>query len=215
MGNLRGMLIGAGIGVTILFWVAWCSLVKHVAPSSSSERSPKPVESPASLSVRDSPEELKVLIGKGGFMVTKEQLKKAKVIPLPPLNRTAVFALKLDSNDNLLVDAIILQENGVKKIYVQDGELHYRHPAWDTNWSDTAFEVVNENREPVFQLRYTDAAKTTIQITGFFIIDGTFLGIESNKRRLSTKMEDFADFKISPIFKYPSRDFRGVYADAP
>lgn len=42
MSNLRGMLIGAGIGLTILFWIMWGILIKNVAPTTLSGATPLP-----------------------------------------------------------------------------------------------------------------------------------------------------------------------------
>lgn len=33
MKSVKGMLFGFGAGITILFWIGWCSLIKHVVPA--------------------------------------------------------------------------------------------------------------------------------------------------------------------------------------
>jgi hypothetical protein len=45
MSNLRGMLIGAGIGLTILFWIVWGILIKNVGPIRKFGDTPTPVAS--------------------------------------------------------------------------------------------------------------------------------------------------------------------------
>ena len=45
MSNLRGMLIGAGIGLTILFWIMWGTLIKHATPIRKSDETLTPTRS--------------------------------------------------------------------------------------------------------------------------------------------------------------------------
>ncbi len=40
--SLRGVMFGAGVGITLLFWVIWLTLMEHVAPSGRFTVSPPP-----------------------------------------------------------------------------------------------------------------------------------------------------------------------------
>jgi hypothetical protein len=91
-------------------------------------------------------------------------------------------------------------------------EIHNDHftvrvPTWDRNFSPTAFEVIDENGRPVFQMMRK--GETTLIMYGIFAALHNFVALVGPKQ---TKIE-IKNFTLAPIFKYPSWKYPGVYAN--
>ena len=77
---------------------------------------------------------------------------------------------------------------------------------WDKNFDNNAFEVVNQDWKPVFQLILE--SQYNIIIYGIFPIPGGGV-VWANEAGLFLNPSQFETFNLDPIFKYPSSQFQG------
>jgi hypothetical protein len=78
---------------------------------------------------------------------------------------------------------------------------------WDSNSNDTAFEAVNERGEPVLQLYYK--TPTHLVLNGVFPTpQGVCVAAE-----IRTVCNPLKPLPLKPLFKYPSYQHRGEFAD--
>jgi hypothetical protein len=86
-------------------------------------------------------------------------------------------------------------------------ELSGRPPTWDSNFDDTALEIVNENGQPMFQLEYLNDQLAVVN--GFFVGRGRcFFAHDDVIDGVPASPEIFQQNRLEPIFKYPSARFR-------
>jgi hypothetical protein len=146
--------------------------------------------------------------------VTAEQLRKNKSVTPFHLFGVYPFTISLGKHGELLF-SFVSWGNGVK-VEVKNNAVKMNDPALDWNFSDNAFEIVDRDGQPIFQM-----TKTTNKV----VVSGIFptghmssrTGLESimwvsseGYEQSSSKPEGFA---LKPIFKYPSWKYKGQYAD--
>ena len=107
----------------------------------------------------------------------------------------------------------------VPGVEVNGNEFVVRPAGWDRNSSKNALEVVNENGSPVFQM--VRLTPSMMRINGIFPLQGggwpqgsIFVADENQFEVITPGNQIPADFKLTPIFKYPAWKFPGKYADS-
>jgi hypothetical protein len=78
-------------------------------------------------------------------------------------------------------------------------------PNWDKNHDDYAYEVINANGDPIFQLIYK--TQFSIVVNGVFPFPGGVVVADNSGFRLNAPFETL---HLKPIFKYPSKGNEGV-----
>src|ERR1035437_588765 len=95
-------------------------------------------------------------------------------------------------------------------IEVVDNEFTVSSPDWDNNSNDRAFEVVDQNGLPVFQMIRNGIDKITVK--GIFLTPGGVVIGDDRGMRIGAKVQA-SDATIKPVFKYPAWKYPGKYAD--
>ncbi len=137
-----------------------------------------------------------------------ESLTKA---PFEPFYVFGLKPFKMHVKDGVLyVDFTAVGPKG--SIKVVDNEFTVSSPDWDKNSNDRAFEVVDQNGLPVFQMVRNGIDKITVK--GIFLMPGGVL-IGDDKGVLVGRVpkEQVSGATIKPIFKYPAWKYPGKYAD--
>jgi hypothetical protein len=83
---------------------------------------------------------------------------------------------------------------------------------WDSNHSSNAVEIVNKEGIPMLQVYYRRPEE--IVIRGFFQCNSELLFMDENKTVIMP-IEYFhpSEYRLNPIFKYPSWNHPGEYAN--
>jgi hypothetical protein len=157
------------------------------------------------------PDDYMFVIGNQGFPQTKEELQKGPVIPYK-IGNSGPFTMYLE-NDNLLVDTMVYAGSQNLPIVIKHNQVSVPlKPDVDVNSSATAYEVVASGKV-VFQMLLNPPHQVIVK--GIFItpdgmrliaIPPTFIIVGA-----AAKMPKFSPLK--PIFKYPSTEFKGQYAN--
>jgi hypothetical protein len=116
-------------------------------------------------------------------------------------------------DDNLYVDGTFAGPHGQPLIKIQKNQLSINtsNGVIDKNCSDNAIEVVaalNDSWRVIFQL--VREGPDRIVIKGGFPTPNGVVIADDHKLTVGA----FSDVDISPIFKYPSWKYRGVYAES-
>lgn len=118
-------------------------------------------------------------------------------------------------NKKLYADVTLFGSPELPAINIKRNEFHTPPPQWDINSNDTALEVVNEKKIPIFQLYYKNQSHTHISINGYFPQPGG--------RAASLMMEDGfipvaapdpnlpPEFLLKRIFRYPAWKYPGQF----
>ena len=106
----------------------------------------------------------------------------------------------------VLVD-VVVSDNNSTPIKITHNSIKVDYQKWDYNHDDYAFEVVNENNNPIFQIIY----KTQFDL----IINGIFPQPDKsvvwvNNNYVIYGPSAFEVYNLNPIFKYPSEDNYGI-----
>lgn len=141
-------------------------------------------------------------LGDDGITVTLPLLTLEKApFPWEPVKGMdlPVFVIYVE-NGILFVDVALA--DGVA---IQRGKLLNVPKGWDANTAEGALEVVDDHRRPVYQMEYVSAGHVVFR--GFFFVKsgGAWLIADS-----MIKAPIGALSTLKPMFKYPSKDFRGV-----
>jgi len=108
---------------------------------------------------------------------------------------------------------------------VWNNRLEFLPNDWDCNQSESAFEIVDENRTPVYQIQFK--TPTLVCVNGVFSADGqvVYQGNYNNVLKTMGRYMFCPEVQNSgppiqrypiptkAIFKYPSYKFPGVYSD--
>ena len=114
------------------------------------------------------------------------------------VDERVIATAKLVDNQ-LLVNAKL----GAKGVELKDNTLFNKPHGWDSQADDNNLEIVNEHRNPVFQLTYLTG--NTAAVRGVFFNQAESLCVVVDEERvLHATAADIATIKIKPIFKYPS-----------
>ena len=106
----------------------------------------------------------------------------------------------------LVVDAQLFNA----QIKLIGDELSGRPPTWDSNFDDTALEIVDDTGEPMFQIEYVNDQLAVLY--GFFSA-GTGPAIlfahKEGTDGIPATWDAVRQHRLDPIFKYPSARHRG------
>jgi hypothetical protein len=178
-----------------------------VNPAAAGVQSPK-------LTFKDQSDVVSLSLGEGGatFSTSIARLRK---MPWQPFVMMGVnspnFSISADV-DTLLVTTSVGGGHFGPVIEVRNNAVAVREPSFDRNSNEHAFEVVNANGQPVFQLIQKNP--THIVINGYFPVENSrpILAGPDGFFTAATD-EQVASFHLKPIFKYPAWKFPGQYAD--
>jgi hypothetical protein len=113
------------------------------------------------------------------------------------------------------IDTSLYSGPGMPQVRIRGNEFVINNPSWDRNFTDKAFEVVDQNEMPMLQV----ISETTrrIEINGVFpttdgkgVIVITPSGIGSFKFDSNGQLP--TAIPLAPLFKYPSWKYQGMYA---
>jgi hypothetical protein len=112
--------------------------------------------------------------------------------------------------DTLIFTVELWSADGHPPIRIQNNEFSVNMPGYDWNYTAKAFEVVNQEGVPIFQLIEKDSQH--IAVYGIFPIPGKQVFF-TNERETGFNWQVPSDFLLKPIFKYPAWKHPGKYAD--
>jgi hypothetical protein len=165
-------------------------------------------EEPLLLGFDPSTEKILITLG-GTSVVVATEILRTRPVGILALGDQAVVTAHVEG-DKLYTDVTIYGGADLKTVELKRNQFLVRPANWDYNFSRNAFEVVDENRKPVFQLYY----KTPSHI----VINGVFPNPKDGVMYLS-EYGMFGDepslYFVRPIFNYPAFRFPGEYSDAP
>jgi hypothetical protein len=103
---------------------------------------------------------------------------------------------------------------GESPIEIKDNRFTVRPVNWDLNSTATALEVVNQANNPVFQM--VRRRTSVLIINGIFPLPdgGVIIATPHGARAVKPPPQSPEEYKLKPIFKYPSWKYPGVYADS-
>jgi len=108
-------------------------------------------------------------------------------------------------------DVKLWSGNAESPVEIKANEFTVKHPGWDKNFNDRAFEVVNEEGTPIFQLiRQT---RSDFVFKGFIFTPTVLLLAGDDMRQVPVRLAGSVKLSLIPIFKYPSWKYPGKYAD--
>ena len=167
-------------------------------------------------------DEITVSLGTGG-MRRGGRLQEGVVLPFISIGKLPIISAKLVAGIpqfffKLWSPYSATSFSAKPPIEVNGTEVTIREPNWDRNFSSTEYEVVDDSGRPVFQL-----IRKTID---HFIVNGVFL-IPNNPTvkynflyagdngwgMIDPRLFNTTGFRLTRIFKYPSRRHQGEYAD--
>ena len=105
----------------------------------------------------------------------------------------------------LYVDISVYGGKDSTPISIKDNVATVIPSDWDKNQDDYAYEVVNENGDPIFQLIYV--SQFHIVVNGIFPFPGGL--VWASKSGMEINPSPFKVFHLDPIFKYPSSEYLG------
>jgi hypothetical protein len=106
----------------------------------------------------------------------------------------------------LYADVTVYDESGTPIPLLRQNKFIMGSPSWDRNFNDQAFEVVDANGSPVFQLIYR--TQSWIVVKGIFQRSNSVVLADKDVRVISGHKVP-SDFSIKRIFKYPSYKYLG------
>jgi len=104
--------------------------------------------------------------------------------------------------NHLYVDVSVYRGPGLPAVTVKKGIVTVDLPGWDRNSNQSAFEVVNENGIPVFQMVYL--TPSDISIRGLLVFSSGFVIAANETAAVTNPREPFV-FAPKRLFRYPSR----------
>lgn len=145
-------------------------------------------------------------LGKGGihFGYTLSELESGAKIPFY-LDGPIPFEVRVDGGE-FRVRVSVYGGGDAPPIEIDGIQFLVRPPKWDKNYDGNAFEVVNENGDPVFQL--ICETPYHIVVNGIFPLPEGNL-IWANESGVVFNPSRFEVFHLKPIFKYPSSKYLG------
>ncbi len=134
----------------------------------------------------------------------RDELKE----PKEPYNFGGYSPVKLYiKNNNLFADVRIYGGSGLPPIEIKQNELKNKPGDWDFNSNDKALEVVDKNKNPMYQFFYKTSSH--IVVNGIFPFPGGLIIANDEGAVLNPFLP--ATFKLKRIFKYPSWKCPGEY----
>lgn len=159
--------------------------------------------SPESLGLKKTPEVFVVDFGTNTSSISAETLKKQ--VPFEQLLSiylpgTIPLSMYLDKKGRLRVSTTLFDAAGNIAAKVKDNDFAVVHPGWETNWDDTAFEMVDENKIPIFQIELKPG--NLVRIRGFFRTSTGELVVSSDDGMIRNP-KPHSVRRSQRIFQYP------------
>jgi hypothetical protein len=213
--NWRGVL-WSSIAMACIFLIAFGLFAQQNWHVFQVEAQPAPSPTPPQLEqprFREQVSEVMVTLGKGiSFEVSTRYLEKDRW-PIEMTDESTIGYIYME-NGNFYFDADLFYSPQSPPIKIRHNEISGRPPEWDINSDAGAFEIVNQNQQPVLQYAYMTPSH--IVIKGIFI-SGPYVYYVSDSMFGSAPAESAQNvpknFFIKPIFKYPSWKYPGQRAD--
>ncbi len=199
----KTIIIGVASGITILVWVI-AIIMFRATPSPN----PPPATNLSQPVFQPSTTYLTLVLGGQSFKVPRQ----GWVDGFKPMDFSGYAPIRLyTKDDKLFADVTILGNANKPNIEIKQNQFTVRPGSWDSNSNDKAFEVVDENQRPIFQMVYQD--NSLVRINGIFPIHKRLI-YYANPLGLIAKESPLPpeEFKLEPIFKYPSWKYPGEYS---
>lgn len=159
---------------------------------------------------REDANQITLSFGSNGVHViyNVEQIKRHG--PVRPFNLSGFFPVTIYyTSGELYADVTVYGGSALPPVEIKKNQFVVRPPNWDRNSSENAFEVVNENMQPVFQMIYTTPSH--IVINGIFPFPGGL--ILASDAGMMINPTPPAGFSLKRIFRYPSWKYPGQYEE--
>jgi hypothetical protein len=206
--SLKGLMIGAGIGITTIFWVIWLTLIEHVNPARQSSP-PNELDNRTTQSV--SPKQPRFSERPSRFTIVAGSNRidlPADVQPqFAAISETRPFSAHLSPDNRICVDADVYAGSNRPAITIRDNVIRGKPENWDRNSDDSAVEIVNEHGDPVFQLQYLDESSASLK--GVFVSAGKLTVCDDSGQLAIGGLRSPIKYSLARLFKYPSKKFPG------
>jgi hypothetical protein len=154
---------------------------------------------------------LKILIGTNTMVIRADSIKKGGTARnVFNFRGMQPFSARVSEDRELMVDAVLYAGPGRPPVQLKENDLTNRPHDWDWNSDEHAMELVDETGAVVFNIEYLD--EKTASIKGVFVYGINVLSCEDNgvmEVGVVKELEPDRRWSIRPIFKYPSKDFKG------
>lgn len=155
----------------------------------------------------------------GKIEFPKSKLEKFPVIiyggnklvnsPISAINLDIPLEIWIGDNKNLMVNLTLFNSNlkPLAKINNNNWEINPSQGAWRKNFDKTAFEIIDDNDDVVFQIEFVN--QTTLYIQGkFYNRQGVFVYVGTDKI-IYNNPTNKEGLIIPKIFKYPTGMYPG------
>lgn len=141
--------------------------------------------------------------------VSSEALQRDNPPKFMRFNDYEPFTVRIVDNQ-LHFSFKVWNSNNLPPVEITNNEFKVRPPNWDRNSNINAFEVINSDGYPVFQMIRNNPAHITV--TGIFPTPvGIFLAKPGTTIGPVNSVPN--DFRLDTIFRYPSWKYPGQYVD--
>jgi hypothetical protein len=152
----------------------------------------------------------------GGFTFSLEPGVPTDLLGGESQNEIGMFGKELMVRGTVIdekvkVTARLFAGPGAQPVEIVNNEV--KVPSWDTNYNESALEIVNEDLEPVLQIIYT--RPRSVNITGVFsgYENRTFRVTPHGSVTLPPNAPVDPRLQLKRLFKYPSRKYPGQEID--
>jgi len=137
-------------------------------------------------------------------LIAKDELQNVLHIDKDDVLRARV------RDGKILVTAKLFAGANSQPVEIVDNTIQLKQGTWDRNLDDTAFEVVNQDQEPVLQIIYTTPYNVTVYGVFGYETGQVIAWLSPGGILLKPKMPvTDSRYKLKRIFKYPSRKYFG------
>lgn len=213
----KATLIGAGLGFTIVIWLFIYFVYRNIEETPPGPSTPQPQPQPqVAQPSADRPtfrhRSSSVTLTVGGISGTR-RIEDLRTKPDPHMLIFWGYSpfLVYVEGDRLYVDVKLYAGPGIPSIELKHNDLVQKPANWDLNFNNTALEIVNEDKDPVFQLIYRDDSH--ILINGKFPIPNGVALARDGQFSVTNQLQEIRDFRLKQLFKYPAWRHKGEYAD--
>jgi hypothetical protein len=154
------------------------------------------------LSKVDKSQKFVFSLGEGGIS-TGETLEILENGKKTAINLGGVTFDMYVTNGKFYVDTSLYGGEGYFPVQIKGNEFLIKPENWDKNYDETALEVINQDRDIVFQLIYE--SQYHIVMNGIFPFPGGVVIAD----KLGFRMGAYNVPHLNPIFKYPSSQYLG------
>lgn len=185
-----------------LQWQSWVWKQTELSNKQTSEN--KPV-----LEMPTFTEDIKECVFDFGTNIAIIPIEALEKQPLQPYQLGIAPELYI-KNHKLYVDVVVSDPDKSLPVQLKEGKLTVTPLKWDTNSNESAFEVVDEKLDVVFQIIYSKPSK--VFLYGVFpdpTVEGHLLYVSNNGIQGAFSKPD--GFYIKRHFKYPSWKYPGQF----